>query len=57
VDVCTVCYLLSYKFSGQPDWSGIKTTLLSDTKLIEFLKTYDVEKTKAADAIAAKKKM
>jgi dynein heavy chain len=56
-DVCAVCFFLSPKTSGNPDWPIIKVQLLSDTKLIDNLQNYDVDKTKHGDAINAKKRM
>ena len=57
VDVCAVCFFLNPKSSGTPDWNVIKAQVLSDTKLIDSLKNYDVEKTKVSDANNAKKRM
>jgi len=48
---------LQPKSVGQPDWNNIKVSVLSNTKLVDELKTYDVEKTKSGDAANAKKKM
>jgi len=57
VDVCAACFFLQPKTTGQPDWSGIKMQVLGNFKLVDELKTYDVEHTKTAGANNAKKKM
>ena len=57
VDVLAVCYYLSPTLGGNPDWTIIKTQLLTDTKLIDKLQNYEVDKTKVAGANNAKKRM
>lgn len=57
VDVCAVCFFLYPKTTGNPEWPSIKAQVLSDTKLLDGLKNYDVEKTKNAEAQQAKKRM
>jgi dynein heavy chain len=57
VDVCSVAFYLYPKCSGNPDWSTIKAQLLGDMQLLGGLKSYDVEKTKAAEAMNGKKRM
>jgi dynein heavy chain len=57
IDVCAACFFLQPKTTGQPDWSGIKMQVLGNFKLVDELKTYDVEHTKTAGANNAKKKM
>lgn len=56
-DVCTICFFLYPKTSGNPDWLNVKTSVLSDTKLIDNLKFFEVSKLKADGANKAKKKM
>jgi len=57
LDVCAVCFFLYPKTSGNPDWPAIKAQVLMDMKLLENLKTYNVEKTRPADAANAKKRI
>lgn len=57
LDVCAVCFYLYPKSSGNAEWSLIKAQMLSDFKLIDDLKNYDVGKTKHSDSVQAKKRM
>lgn len=57
VDVCSVCFFLYPKTTGVPEWPSIKAQVLSDMKLLDGLRGYDVEKTKTDDANKAKKRM
>lgn len=57
VDICAVCLYLSPKNSSNTEWAVIKSSLLSDTKLIEGLQKYDVEKTNHKDAKKAQELM
>jgi len=50
IDVCAIAFYLQPKSVGQPDWNNIKVSVLSNTKLVDDLKNYDVEKTKSGDA-------
>ena len=57
LDVCAACFYLQPKATGNPDWAAIKVQVLGNFKLVDELKTYDVEKTKGNDANNARKKM
>jgi dynein heavy chain len=47
--VCTICYYLYPKTKnlGADDWANVKSVLLGDSKLMQELKEYDIEKLKA----------
>jgi len=51
VDVCAVCFFLYPKTTGNPEWPAIKAQVLSDMRLLDGLKSYDVEKTKHNNAL------
>jgi dynein heavy chain len=54
--VCGIAYFLYPKTGSDASWSNIKVGLLSDMKLLNNLKEYEVSKTKADGANRAKKK-
>lgn len=54
--VCSIAYFLYPKTGSDSSWSNIKVGLLSDMKLLNNLKEYEVSKTKADAASRAKKK-
>lgn len=58
--VCTITYLVYQSPAvklGQDDWGQVKTVLLGDTKMLDNLKTYDVEKLKGDAVKKARQKM
>lgn len=57
-DICTVCFFLYPKTVGNnPDWTAVKNGVLNDTKMIDNLKGYAVDKLKTDGANKGKKKM
>lgn len=52
--VCTTAWFLWPGSTAQSDWPTVKLKLLGDMKLLEGLKTYNVERTKADQAKRAK---
>lgn len=56
-DVCTICFFLYPKTGSNSDWANVKIQVLSDTRVIDNLKSYQIEKLKTDGANKAKKRM
>lgn len=49
-DVCTMAWFLSLGSTAATDWPTVKLKLLGNMRLLDDLKTYNVEKTKGDQA-------
>jgi len=54
-DVCCMAWFLWPGSNADGSWPTVKLNLLGNMKLLEGLKTYNIEKTKADQASRAKK--